>query len=111
MVFCYRCLSRQRKGKRQKDSEREREVKELTQAIISLARLKYVVQASRLDTKVRIGVTGLSLKFTGQGGRLETQAGFGCSVLKWDQGVGCRSENKTSAFGVDDEHVDSSTIG
>ena len=49
MVFCYRCLSRQRKGKRQKDSEREREVKELTQAIISLARLKYVVQASRLD--------------------------------------------------------------
>ena len=94
-----------------KEREREREVKELTQAIISLARLKYVVQASRLDTKVRIGVTGLSLKFTGQGGRLETQAGFGCLVLKWDQGVGCRSENKTSAFGVDDEHMDSYTIG
>lgn len=51
--------------------EREREVKELTQAIISLARLKYVFQASRLDTKVRTGIPGLSSKFTGQGGRLE----------------------------------------
>lgn len=43
----------------------------MTQAIISLARLKYVFQASRLDTKVRTGIPEVEFGIHRAGGRLE----------------------------------------
>ena len=49
---------------------------------------------SRLVTKARVDVPGLSLKSIEWGGRLEAQTGLDAAVLRHNPGMDCRNENE-----------------